>query len=92
MNCEICDQISKWVQYLKGKDLISRKNELLTLYPPGAYIADLDSLRLSIKYDPMSFYVTMDESTHIFNAGLAKLGGVTVYPPLEPKNWPLPPP
>ena len=40
--------------------------ELLTTDPPGAYITTSDAIRMVIKFDPLAFYVAMDETAQFF--------------------------
>ena len=69
--CEICDGISGSVKEVKFPSLPLSLRFILEAEPPGAYIVSRESIKFHIEFDPLAFYVAMDESSQLFTDYLA---------------------
>ena len=71
IKCEICEGITKGIKILPRSDYRTRLKYLLNSEPPGAYITTRENLRIAIGFDPLSFYLAMNEKSNLFNDYLA---------------------
>ena len=66
MKCQICDGIKDSVKLLDKRELKDSIESILEVSPPGAYITTQESSQMAVLFDPLAFYIGLDEGTHLF--------------------------